>query len=50
MDTFILIAILSAFAIGVAFGVLCMSLVAMASLGEDELPEIEPERIPRYQD
>lgn len=34
------VAIVGAFAIGLAFGVLIMALIAMAQLGEDDLPEI----------
>ncbi len=43
------VAILGAFAIGLAFGVLIMALIAMATLGEDDLPGVATE-MRQYQD
>lgn len=39
METIIFVAIMGAFAVGVGFGVLIMCIFAMATLGEEDLPD-----------
>lgn len=36
--------------VGAGFGLLAMCIVAMGRLGDDPLPEIQSERVQRYQD
>lgn len=36
--------------LGAGVGLLALCLVAMGKLGDDPLPEIQPERMHRYQD
>lgn len=36
--------------LGAGVGLLAMCLVAMGKLGDDQLPDVEPNRMHRYQD
>ncbi len=50
MPWYLPLILIAAFAIGAGFGVLGMALLAISKLGDDPLPEIEPDRFPRFQD